>query len=71
MWGTNAFLSTPSTLSIMQNSTSSTIKQTNKMHNAPTHNKQRHTKTKQTQPSSPKTKTIKIKGLGFKNLLSL
>jgi hypothetical protein len=45
----------------MQNSTFSTIEQTNKMHNAPTHNKQKHIKRKQTQPSSLKTKTKKSK----------
>jgi hypothetical protein len=60
-WGVDAFLSTPPTLSIMQKKFSSTIEQTNKMHNAPIHNNQRHIKTKQTQPSSPKTKTKKSK----------
>jgi hypothetical protein len=45
MWGAKAFSSIPPTLSIMQNSASSTIEQIEKMHNVPTHNKQRHIKT--------------------------
>jgi hypothetical protein len=64
MWGANAFSSTPPTFSIMQNHAFSTIKQTNKMHNAPTHNKEntlRHIKTKQTQFQAPKTKKNKSK----------
>jgi len=60
MWGLMHFYQLHP-LSIMQNSTFSTIEQTNKMHNAPTHNKQKHIKRKQTQPSSLKTKTKKSK----------
>jgi len=60
----NAFSSTSPSFSIMQNFTSSTIEQIDKMHNAPTHNKEytlRHIKTKQTQLQAPKTKNNKSK----------
>jgi len=64
VWGVDAFSSTLSTFSIMQNSTSLAIEQTNIMHNAPTHNKEDallHTKTNRLNFKLPKPKINKSK----------
>jgi hypothetical protein len=61
VWGIDAFSSTPPTLSIMQNSTSSAIKQIDGMHNAPTHNKENTLKQNILNFKLPKPKNNKSK----------